>query len=531
MRKLVSVSVTPWARAASRLRRISASRSVMSALSKWVTCGITVADSVIRSAIVRRRCESGWRSIGPHCSKLGSGGACRPTVASGFAGPRSTAGRAGSWRSGAAGARGATAAGLVAPATAARTSSSVTRPPDPLPETARRSTPSSRASRRVAGVAGTGPSVTRAAGGGVARAPAAGVAWRARPSVGAVFVPGVADASPNETRTCPTFTVWPACTWILSTRPLIGDGISTCALSVSTSSRGASSRMSSPSWTSTLTISASVSPSPRSGSRKSRAIAVIVPAPARDRRARRSGRTATASRRRRRARARRERDGSPPRATAARLPISRTRSPHVASPCAPGRRRFARGGAVAVGIGGTERVDHAGAAEDAEPGRGLAGVEIAHDDGRAVGRPGLHDVDDALELTVGARRVRRDDADAAPRGVDLRLQHDPRVEKLHAARQIRHLIPRDRKPAQHRGALAEVHHPGGEAAEHRQYARRGRREHVVKAEVGGDPCGHVAAAPPGGRFLERNDVGIERAELTQDEGEALFQAAVVAPEP
>src|SRR5947207_1732458 len=432
MRKLVSVSVTPWARAASRLRRISASRSVMSALSKWVTCGITVADSVIRSAIVRRRCESGWRSIGPHCSKLGSGGACRPTVASGFAGPRSTAGRAGSWRSGAAGARGATAAGLVAPATAARTSSSVTRPPDPLPETARRSTPSSRASRRVAGVAGTGPSVTRAAGGGVARAPAAGVAWRARPSVGAVFVPGVAHAPPDEARARADLTLRPA--------------------------------------------------------------RHHAPLP----------------------------------------PVCRSQE-HVVH-TSPRRARRAddvlpRGGAVAVGIGGTERVDHAGAAEDAEPGRSLAGVEIAHDDGRAVGRPGLHDVDDALELTVGARRVRRDDADAAPRGVDLRLQHDPRVEKLHAARQIRHLIPRDRKPAQHRGALAEVHHPGGEAAEHRQYARRGRREHVVKAEVGGDPCGHVAAAPPGGRFLERNDVGIERAELTQDEGEALFQAAVVAPEP
>ena len=46
----------------------------MSARSKWVTCGITVADSVIRSAMVRRRCDSGWRSIGPHCSNFGSGG-------------------------------------------------------------------------------------------------------------------------------------------------------------------------------------------------------------------------------------------------------------------------------------------------------------------------------------------------------------------------------------------------------------------------------------------------------------------------
>src|SRR5207302_93874 len=65
---------------------------------------------------------------------------------------------------------------------AARTSSSVTRPPGPLPRTAFRSTPSSRASRRVDGVAGTGPS--RRAG-----ASAAG-ACLARPSAITVFGPG-----------------------------------------------------------------------------------------------------------------------------------------------------------------------------------------------------------------------------------------------------------------------------------------------------------------------------------------------------
>ena len=39
----------------------------------------------------------------------------------------------------------------------ALTSSAVTRPAGPVPRTSRRSTPSSRASRRVAGEAGTGP--------------------------------------------------------------------------------------------------------------------------------------------------------------------------------------------------------------------------------------------------------------------------------------------------------------------------------------------------------------------------------------
>src|SRR5262249_41581091 len=41
------------------------------------------AASVILSAIVRRRWESGTRSIGPHCSKLGSGGISTATGASG----------------------------------------------------------------------------------------------------------------------------------------------------------------------------------------------------------------------------------------------------------------------------------------------------------------------------------------------------------------------------------------------------------------------------------------------------------------
>src|SRR4029453_358758 len=62
------------------------------------------------------------------------------------------------------------------PRDAARTSSSVMRPAGPLPETVARSTASSRASRRVEGVAGDGPPAARRAlpGGGDAAAGAAG---------------------------------------------------------------------------------------------------------------------------------------------------------------------------------------------------------------------------------------------------------------------------------------------------------------------------------------------------------------------
>src|SRR4030095_10244450 len=59
---------------------------------------------------------------------------------------------------------------------------------------------------------------------------------------------------------------------IPATRPENGEGISTVALSVSTSSKGASSEMTSPSRIKTLTISASVRPSPRSGSANGRGI-------------------------------------------------------------------------------------------------------------------------------------------------------------------------------------------------------------------------------------------------------------------
>ena len=188
---------------------MTASSSVMSARSKCVTCGISVADSVMRSAIVRRRCDSGCRSTGPHCSNFGSGGGSTPTRARGLA----TAGAAGRADVGAGSVEGVAGAGPAA----ARTSSSVTRPPGPLPRTAFRSTPSSRASRRVDGVAGTGPSRragASAAGACLARPSAitvfgSGAGVRVGSSVSAACLPPGAPASPNSTSTWPTFTVCP----------------------------------------------------------------------------------------------------------------------------------------------------------------------------------------------------------------------------------------------------------------------------------------------------------------------------------
>ena len=68
---------------------------------------MSTAESVMRSAIVRRRCDSGWRSIGPHCSNFGSGGGSTPTAASGLAAPAGrpaarAAGAGGAWRGSAA---------------------------------------------------------------------------------------------------------------------------------------------------------------------------------------------------------------------------------------------------------------------------------------------------------------------------------------------------------------------------------------------------------------------------------------------
>ncbi len=123
-------------------------------------------------------------------------------------------------------------------ADAARTSSSVIRPPGPLAETDARSTPSSCAIRRTSGVACT----RSGADGAPATAP-----------------------SPITTSTAPTGATSPSATRIRVTFPAAGDGISTVVLSVWISTSGASSTISSPSATSHRATSPSVRPSPRSG--------------------------------------------------------------------------------------------------------------------------------------------------------------------------------------------------------------------------------------------------------------------------
>jgi hypothetical protein len=68
------------------------------------------------------------------------------------------------------------------------------------------------------------------------------------------------------TSTVPTGTTAPSSTRIASIVPVRGDGISTLALSVITSTSGWSSLTPSPTRTSQRTISPSATPSPMSGS-------------------------------------------------------------------------------------------------------------------------------------------------------------------------------------------------------------------------------------------------------------------------
>ena len=112
--------------------------------------------------------------------------------------------------------------------------------------------------RRTSGVARTGAPFGRAGTAG---------AW-ASPSF---FTSGAARAdapssSPITTSTVPTATTSPSGTRMRATFPDAGEGISTVALSVCTSTSGSSSAISCPSRTSQRATSPSVRPSPRSGS-------------------------------------------------------------------------------------------------------------------------------------------------------------------------------------------------------------------------------------------------------------------------
>ena len=101
-----------------------------------------------------------------------------------------------------------------------RTSSSVVRPPAPVPLILSRSIPSFFARFLTMGVASTSSSIGRL------------------PTTERDFLAPVSTASPSISITrsvCPTFTVSPSAALRLTTLPFFGDGTSTIALSVSTS--------------------------------------------------------------------------------------------------------------------------------------------------------------------------------------------------------------------------------------------------------------------------------------------------------
>ena len=172
------------------------------------------------------------------------------------------------------------AGSFVVESAAASTSSRVTRPSLPDPFTASISTPRSRASLRTGGVASARAGCSGWSGASSSRRPILRFLRRfdppssgpypTRTSLRPVF--GASSVVSTVMIVEPTATFAPTSPKIFSTVPAKGDGISTSAFSVSTSTIGWFSSIVSPSFTSHCTISASVSPSPRSGSLKSRAL-------------------------------------------------------------------------------------------------------------------------------------------------------------------------------------------------------------------------------------------------------------------
>ena len=138
------VTLTPSRESSSLSCLRHASRSVMSASSLWVTCGIITQLRASTGPEIRWIRERSTRSISPNFEKSidGHGGRFRPGPA-----PPAGAGRRPRRRRRSDGPR----------STNAWTSSLVIRPLRPLPLTWCRSTPSSRATRRTAGLAYTGP--------------------------------------------------------------------------------------------------------------------------------------------------------------------------------------------------------------------------------------------------------------------------------------------------------------------------------------------------------------------------------------
>jgi hypothetical protein len=169
------------------------------------------------------------------------------------------------------------ASAAAAPAEYAVMSSRRIRPSGPLPWMRVRSIPASCARRRLAGDVITRPDpedvATRGSGedGSARPAPlprAAGTGSAA--GVGAAAWADDAAGSPVSSTISsePTATLSPGPPWVDTTVPLTGEGTSTAAFSVMTSTSTCSSATVSPGLTCQPTISADTVPSPRSGSLK-----------------------------------------------------------------------------------------------------------------------------------------------------------------------------------------------------------------------------------------------------------------------
>src|SRR5471030_1774931 len=236
----------------------NASRSVTSASSNCVTCGIMTQLRCRLGPLIFLMRDSGSSSVGPNLLKStdGHGSTLMPP-------PDAPAGAA----------VGAAVAPLITPLTKFCTSTWVMRPFGPVPGTLPRSTPSSRANLRIDGEAcaslpvTTEPADTGAAAAGAAAAAAtgadataAGAADAAAAGAAAATGPAAPPVAVTTSSGEPSCTLSPTLTLMAVTTPAWLDGISMLALSDSTVISDWSTLIVSP----TLTISSMTSTSLKS---------------------------------------------------------------------------------------------------------------------------------------------------------------------------------------------------------------------------------------------------------------------------
>ena len=228
----------------------------MSASSNWVTRGVVSQLSAIRRAMTSRSGERGAFEIGPHLEKSTCSGAGLGPGAPASAAPRgAVASRCSFWMY-------------------ARTSSSMIRPPRPLPRTRVRSMPKSRASLRIDGAAaGAVPGFPSESVSDSSSSEATGNCsgegvWtslsRFLTGAGSGLAAGgdpAAPLSPNERMRCPTLILSPVFTKIWVIVPAAVDGMVATAFSFSNSRMGWSFATVSPSLTKRLTTVPESAPS------------------------------------------------------------------------------------------------------------------------------------------------------------------------------------------------------------------------------------------------------------------------------